>query len=730
MHFIATLLTIALTSLSSTAAAVTPQTDVPPKAASVDPKTIAELVRPSLVVVEMWLKQDRGETPEGYLMGERGYRNAFSQFIDDERPIELPGYLIAPNLVVARDPEIPRRFIAAITVRSGDVHVDATPTAWLSEDGGMLLTLAGPIASAKPLSFLAADAKATMPLTTVHAQDWDGVWTLLVGGPQREVSDGFALEIVGSGAVAVATSEPDAVTVDANGATVRVDLTGRRLATPVLPANPALWPNVSAETMTRLASETRQRTDESILRATLHFRSPRKSAVARDLTTADGSDAATELEALAVVLDDGNVLVLANLQPSVTARLERVELIDSTDHSHSAEFLATLRDWGAFLAKPAESLSPGLTLNATDLSAWRNRLLMASSVRIVGRNRVSDPIHLRLGAFEAGWRGIRFPIGLPQESSAFLFAPDGSLAALPLNKREQPGATRNRFNRSGQNLSCTPASVLARALDSLDSSRDVTNIPLTEEEESRTGWLGALVQPLEPELARANGVAEFSRDGEFGGLVTLVYANSPAAKAGIEPGDVLLSITTPRRDRPIEIAFMEGDLGFTGVFPWDRLDELPEEYYDQIPAPWPPIEDSLNRTLTALGIGSRYLLEFAHDGTLTTKELTVELSPPHYGNAPKFEDTAMGMTVRDLTLEVRQYLNLTDDAPGVVVSKLEPGQRASVAGLRPFEIITEVDGQPVTSAAVFGTLVEGKKDLKFTVKRAQKERVVKVALAG
>jgi serine protease Do len=434
---------------------------------------------------------------------------------------------------------------------------------------------------------------------------------------------------------------------------------------------------------------------------------------------------------MSVLLADGTLLVLADLVNTTTSRLESIDVVDGSGTSHVAEFVATLRDWGAFLAKTkgqaASSLSGGIKLSTTDMAGWRNRLMMASSVRVVGRARVSDPMHVRPGGFDVGWRGIRFPTGIVDAMSAYVFDSQGALAAFPIAKREQPGE-RSRWSRSSGML--TPASVIAEALASLDTATDPTNIPLSEEEEARTGWLGVLMQPLDPELARANDVAELTRDGEFGGLVTFVYPNSPAAKAGLEPGMILLSITTPRRQQPIEITLDEMDLGWPGVFPWDQLDQLPEEYYDQIPAPWPPIEDSLNRTLTELGLGSSYELEVANNGKADKRTLSVDLSPPHFNNAPKFEAKEMGLTVRDLTLEVRQYLNLDANAPGVIVSKLEPGQRASVAGMRPFELIESVDDVAITSAEEFGKAIEGKKDLRFTVKRAQRERVVKVSLTA
>ena len=51
------------------------------------------------------------------------------------------------------------------------------------------------------------------------------------------------------------------------------------------------------------------------------------------------------------------------------------------------------------------------------------------------------------------------------------------------------------------------------------------------------GWLGVEVQPLTPELAESFGL-----DGKSGVVVAGIYRTGPAKKAGLEPGDVLLSI--------------------------------------------------------------------------------------------------------------------------------------------------------------------------------------------
>src|SRR5262249_29405536 len=57
------------------------------------------------------------------------------------------------------------------------------------------------------------------------------------------------------------------------------------------------------------------------------------------------------------------------------------------------------------------------------------------------------------------------------------------------------------------------------------------------------GWLGVSIQPLTPELARSFG----SKDAK-GVLINEVMPDSPAAKAGLKPGDILLEF----EGRPME----------------------------------------------------------------------------------------------------------------------------------------------------------------------------------
>ena len=63
----------------------------------------------------------------------------------------------------------------------------------------------------------------------------------------------------------------------------------------------------------------------------------------------------------------------------------------------------------------------------------------------------------------------------------------------------------------------------------------------------------------------------------------------------------------------------------------------------------------------------------------------------------------------------------------MVVSRIEPGGRASVAGVKPYELITHIQDQPVSTVADFERLVAAEKgDLKLTLKRMAKGRIATI----
>lgn len=275
-----------------------------------------------------------------------------------------------------------------------------------------------------------------------------------------------------------------------------------------------------------------------------------------------------------------------------------------------------------------------------------------------------------------------------------------------------------------------PATQIREVLADLAKYTDPNNTPLGEDEENRLAWIGVELQGMDRELARANNVSDLTSDGQMGALVTYVYPDSPAAKAGVEAGFILLRLHVPGQPKPLEIKLMDTRFGGMDGFPWDKLDEVPAEYLDQIPTPWSSAENSFTRALTDIGVGQKYTAEFFHNGEVVKKDFVVVLGPRHYGSAPRYKSRSLGLTVRDLTYEVRRYFRTEAGDLGVIVSKIEPGGKAAIAGIMPYEIITHVDGTPVMNVKDLEKAIGKEGELRLSVKRRTLGRQVKINMTA
>src|SRR5438067_10131408 len=166
------------------------------------------------------------------------------------------------------------------------------------------------------------------------------------------------------------------------------------------------------------------------------------------------------------------------------------------------------------------------------------------------------------------------------------------------------------------------------------------------------GRIGVGIQDVNAQLAQSFGL-----ERPMGALVSTVESGGPAEKAGVKPGDVILS--------------------FNGK-PIDRSSELPPLVAAAKPGSKATVEvwrDGKKQTL-ALGVGE-------------LKEQSVARGTP---KGPGERGGKLGLAVRPLTPEEKQELGATQ---GVIVEQV--GGPAARAGLRPGDVITAVNGAPVKS---------------------------------
>jgi serine protease Do len=180
------------------------------------------------------------------------------------------------------------------------------------------------------------------------------------------------------------------------------------------------------------------------------------------------------------------------------------------------------------------------------------------------------------------------------------------------------------------------------------------------------GWLGVSIQPLTPELAKSFGAKE-----NRGVLVSDVMPDSPAARAGLVAGDILLEFDGRKLEGPADLQRAVG-LTTPGTAARARV--------------W---RDHVERTLD-LKIGD------APD----ERELAARVSRAR---------SLLGLDVRPITPEIARQLNLraTD---GVVVANVEDGSSAADAGVQRGDVIREVNRQRVGGLPDFERLTRHLKE--------------------
>ena len=181
------------------------------------------------------------------------------------------------------------------------------------------------------------------------------------------------------------------------------------------------------------------------------------------------------------------------------------------------------------------------------------------------------------------------------------------------------------------------------------------------------GWLGVVVQMVTPELADSFGLKEGK-----GALVADVQKDSPADKAGLQKGDVIIS--------------------YNG----EEIKEMNE----------------LPLMVAETAVGEKAVVTIVRDGKTIEKKVTIgELKEEKTFAASEEQPRMdMGMEVRELDQQYAQQYNISDKK-GVVVTSVESNSPADMAGIREGDVIVEVDRKPV----------ENLDDYSKAVKKAQKE---------
>lgn len=216
---------------------------------------------------------------------------------------------------------------------------------------------------------------------------------------------------------------------------------------------------------------------------------------------------------------------------------------------------------------------------------------------------------------------------------------------------EVVGINSQIFTRSGGFMGLSFAIPMSVAMDVADQ--------LKADGKVSRGWLGVVIQEVNKDLAESFGL-----DKPAGALVAQVLEDGPAAKGGLQVGDVILSLD----GKPI---IMSGDL--------------------------PHLVGSMKP-------GSKAELDIVREGARKKLSLTIGALPEDgqtITGAPaqsgESSSNRLGVKVAELTAEQKKSLDLKG---GVVITEVQDGP-AALIGLRPGDVITHLNNQAIDSAKTF-----------------------------
>jgi serine protease Do len=182
-------------------------------------------------------------------------------------------------------------------------------------------------------------------------------------------------------------------------------------------------------------------------------------------------------------------------------------------------------------------------------------------------------------------------------------------------------------------------------------------------------YLGVMAQEVTPSIAKA-----FHEPEVRGALVGDVTANSPAQKAGVQKGDIILEID----GRPVNSSA------------------------------------ELRMRVSLMAPGTRINVKVFRGGAEKNLSLMLAELPTETARneepADATGDALQGITVENATARDSQRLGSPANSAGVVVTGVDPASKAADSGLKRGDVIQEVNHTPVRNTADFDSAVRDAKD--------------------
>ncbi len=193
---------------------------------------------------------------------------------------------------------------------------------------------------------------------------------------------------------------------------------------------------------------------------------------------------------------------------------------------------------------------------------------------------------------------------------------------------------------------------------------------LMKGEKVKRGYLGVMIQPLTSEAAESLGLKN-----THGAIISQVFKNTAAYKAGLKPGDIIISVN----GKPLKSSY---DLPYI---------------------------------ISSFRPGTKVKLGIIRDKKRMTVEVKLGERPENlsanYGGSEVYK-TDYGFSVSNITPELAKKFGIKVKR-GVVIVSVKQGSFAYMVGLKPGDVVVKLNYKPIHNLTDFERIIKKAKDVIF-----------------
>jgi Do/DeqQ family serine protease len=340
------------------------------------------------------------------------------------------------------------------------------------------------------------------------------------------------------------------------------------------------------------------------------------------------------------VIVDPSGIVVTNHHVIESAETVRISLADKREFDADVLLRDPRSDLAVLRIKDGQEKFPAVDLGNSDETEVGDIVLAIGNPFGVGQT-VTQGIVSAVARTQVGVSDYQFFI---QTDAAI--NPGNSGGALVDLAGRVVGINTAIYSRSGGSLGigfAIPVNMVRVVVESARSGSAAVRRP----------WFGAKLQPITPDIAESLNLKR-----PAGALVASVTAKSPAARAGLKPGDLITAIDNQPIDDP----------------------------------------NAFDYRFATKPLGGRAMLTVEWQGKASNLAVALETAPetPREELLLESRSPFSGARVVNLSPAVAEELRIDSEAEGVVIIGVESGSSANVLGFRPGDIVLAVNGEKIS----------------------------------